>query len=660
LASKAHEDGIMAHLGQSVSAIAAARPRHATQPEGKLVPATVEIDEEGNPIFFYPEATPQKISPRIVTPRAILNRLSMKRGGPAAHIMHIVPTKQHGGGDVIVNNSSGHNVVSLHHSMMMNEPSLTACDENDDNHSVQSSQSHKSKGSRGSFSKLKLRLSRKKKSDKYKAVEEDTQATVVTMQHKKQLSHDGSQMIPGLSRWSSHDTESTRSLTSRASSVGGLLLAASEEASFMTTENPVHLAPMTCDPNSSFLTAPNTMIERSSVASRRSSNLEIKTTGLHEDESVTSDATPPPVATLKAAMEKAAMERTGVISRRLSAPMLLMQKPKNKNLVAAVKSSAHAAAAVRPSSTVSVASSHPKRAISRPSSTKSSASSVTSISSTSSNHPQNKDFKVFLLLLHPTSKIFELIQLFFNPTTTTIRDVLYMIPTNATEPALGAQDYTGLCRPKTEEGEDEEIANLDLLVQNHSNMKLSAQVVRGEVLVAIPLGYKARKIVTLSQQILVNPRICKLLEGGNDDTDESASKKKKKRSKDSRKKTTSSRSRRHSSGVSRSQSVEFSEQHDDQEESLGLSYSFDTEAEGSMMSVQRAMKKAASAAAAANAAVNELQLPRHRGTSLVTAAGKTYRYPHGRRVCASDRVPDSPADTAGTDESMVGPVKRAL
>lgn len=115
--------------------------------------------------------------------------------------------------------------------------------------------------------------------------------------------------------------------------------------------------------------------------------------------------------------------------------------------------------------------------------------------------------KIFLLLLQPQSKIFELIQLLYSPHDTTVGDLLKLIPLNATEQALGTQDYVGLCRPKT----NQELLDLDLLATTSHMAVPSAQIVLGEILVAIPKGYTGDTVANLSKQILSNPKIVKLL-----------------------------------------------------------------------------------------------------------------------------------------------------
>lgn len=109
--------------------------------------------------------------------------------------------------------------------------------------------------------------------------------------------------------------------------------------------------------------------------------------------------------------------------------------------------------------------------------------------------------KVFLLLLDPRSKVFELIQLIFPPSTTTLADILSMIPQNATEDVLASQRYNGLIRP-----ESRAVPWTDKkgLAQSH--------IRAGEILVAIPYEFSTKYINRLGRQIIGNPRIQTLLE----------------------------------------------------------------------------------------------------------------------------------------------------
>jgi len=129
--------------------------------------------------------------------------------------------------------------------------------------------------------------------------------------------------------------------------------------------------------------------------------------------------------------------------------------------------------------------------------------------SSSRRKQDTNSYKIFLLLLQPKLKTFELIQLIYSPNDTTIGDIIAMIPENATEPALGSQTYTGLCRPKTEE----EIVDHELLASEpRANTGVdSAKITLGEILVAVPDGYNGADVAVLAKQILSNPKIVKLL-----------------------------------------------------------------------------------------------------------------------------------------------------
>eukprot|EP00538_Stauroneis_constricta_P006467 CAMPEP_0119548330 /NCGR_PEP_ID=MMETSP1352-20130426/2279_1 /TAXON_ID=265584 /ORGANISM="Stauroneis constricta, Strain CCMP1120" /LENGTH=696 /DNA_ID=CAMNT_0007593567 /DNA_START=134 /DNA_END=2224 /DNA_ORIENTATION=+ len=219
-------------------------------------------------------------------------------------------------------------------------------------------------------------------------------------------------------------------------------------------------------------------------------------------------------------------------------------------------------------------------------------------------------YKIFLLLLQPKSKIFELIQIIYNPKDTTIGDMLAMIPKNATEEALGKQEYIGLCRPK----EREDLLNMDMLASNvglseHTPAAATARIKLGEILVAIPIGYSGDDVARLSEQILANPKIVKLLKR----SDPLAPKSKRRSSRRHRSSTSSGKHKSSSSSSSSSRSsggsttsssrrrsskskVDVLEQHDERDE---------IEQEQSERKMRDAMAHAAAEAAAANAAIPE-------------------------------------------------------
>eukprot|EP00543_Licmophora_paradoxa_P008918 CAMPEP_0202457738 /NCGR_PEP_ID=MMETSP1360-20130828/14676_1 /ASSEMBLY_ACC=CAM_ASM_000848 /TAXON_ID=515479 /ORGANISM="Licmophora paradoxa, Strain CCMP2313" /LENGTH=618 /DNA_ID=CAMNT_0049077897 /DNA_START=65 /DNA_END=1918 /DNA_ORIENTATION=+ len=117
-------------------------------------------------------------------------------------------------------------------------------------------------------------------------------------------------------------------------------------------------------------------------------------------------------------------------------------------------------------------------------------------------------FKIFILLMQPKKKIFELIQVLYKPSTTTVDDLLRFIPVNATEPALGIQVYNGLCRPQDTAGR---LLPLNWMASSGSTGKISARILRGEILVAVPRGYSGELCAKLSKPILEHKRLSKLL-----------------------------------------------------------------------------------------------------------------------------------------------------
>jgi hypothetical protein len=522
-------------------------------------------------MFTYSEPTPRKNSPKIVAPRSFLDRLSVKGR------RHIKRNKEMYADDSLSNRQplqeEESRVVSLHHSLMDPPASLLFQydDDENENHSVQSVQSVQSAasslagslaGSVASLTKVKLRLRRKSK----KKSRQEPEITILsplkeleTYKNKEVKKVGSKKQILFQKALRRTSTGSTKSQTSRASSLSGM-------------DVPAPCSP-TARPGGLGRSSQTHCSDDSDKSKREDDGIPTSVEVRTPPKPMTS---PPPVATLKAAMEIAATKvaqkpSTTVNSmvpdkaRRASEPIVKLRSPPIDSSDSKQKS---------------------RDAVDPLLSGKSPVTGVCVVS------PQNQDFKIYLLLLHPKSKIFELIQLFFDPSTTTIRDVMSMIPDNATEKALGTQAYTGLVRPQKNDEDEEEITNLDLLVQNYDNMRKSAQIMKKEVLIAVPEGYSGKECAILSQGILRNPRIRKLLEG-----------------RSSRK---SHRRRRRSSAL---KSVEVLDRHDEEKPT-------ETESLVHYESIQEAMEKAEKAAAVANAAVHEL--PRRR--SLVMAVGKTFRY----------------------------------
>ena len=216
--------------------------------------------------------------------------------------------------------------------------------------------------------------------------------------------------------------------------------------------------------------------------------------------------------------------------------------------------------------------------------TSESSSSKSKILSNSLRKHDSNSYKIFLLLLQPKLKTFELIQLIYCPNDTTIGNIIAMIPENATEPALGAQKYTGLCRPKTEE----EIVDHELLASEpRANTGVeSAKITLGEILVAIPNGYNGADVAVLAKQILSNPKIVKLLKR----SDPLAPKRSRRSSKRGlRKSSRRSRSKEH---------VEVMEKFDEEDE-----IKQEQEKKEQEQRMKEAMEHAAQEAAASNALI---------------------------------------------------------
>lgn len=121
--------------------------------------------------------------------------------------------------------------------------------------------------------------------------------------------------------------------------------------------------------------------------------------------------------------------------------------------------------------------------------------------------------KVFVLLLEPRRRLFELIQLEYYPSVATIGDLVGLIPSKATERLLGYQIYVGLCRPKID-GPASVMTDLEMKASGTSNGG-SANIYRGEILVAIPEGYTGEECAKMANTILSNKEMCKLMKKKN-------------------------------------------------------------------------------------------------------------------------------------------------
>jgi len=124
-----------------------------------------------------------------------------------------------------------------------------------------------------------------------------------------------------------------------------------------------------------------------------------------------------------------------------------------------------------------------------------------------SKHGRNER-KIFILLMQPKTKKFELIDVVFASREGTIGDILRLIPSNATDEALGQQRHIGFCRPT----DGIEMTDLSCLARGS---KSYYKIKRGEILVAIPKHYSGQQCKQMAISILNHPALSKLLRHAN-------------------------------------------------------------------------------------------------------------------------------------------------
>jgi len=117
--------------------------------------------------------------------------------------------------------------------------------------------------------------------------------------------------------------------------------------------------------------------------------------------------------------------------------------------------------------------------------------------------------RIFILLLSPESKQFELIQINdLRLSIITIGQILHLIPQASMVPALGDRPYVGLCRPKD---------GIEMTAHHVPAGKVPGgwRIIRGEILIAIPNGFSGMECMKMGEQILLNPKLVKLLQRKN-------------------------------------------------------------------------------------------------------------------------------------------------
>lgn len=136
----------------------------------------------------------------------------------------------------------------------------------------------------------------------------------------------------------------------------------------------------------------------------------------------------------------------------------------------------------------------------------------TSPSRTTTNNVPADDHslsRIFILLLSPESRQFELIQISdLRLSVTTIGQILNLIPQASLVPALGDRPYIGLCRPKD---------GIEMTAHHVPAGKVPGgwRIIRGEILIAIPNGFSGMECMKMGEQILLNPKLVKLLQRRN-------------------------------------------------------------------------------------------------------------------------------------------------
>ena len=112
--------------------------------------------------------------------------------------------------------------------------------------------------------------------------------------------------------------------------------------------------------------------------------------------------------------------------------------------------------------------------------------------------------RVFILLLEPIKRKFELIQILCHLSAASVGDLLKAIPSNTTVSFMANQQYRGFCRPKDGIEMTEECISI-------GKVPGGWRVIRGEILIAIPVGYTGSECKLMSEPILHNLKLVNLL-----------------------------------------------------------------------------------------------------------------------------------------------------
>eukprot|EP00586_Coscinodiscus_wailesii_P017475 CAMPEP_0172498798 /NCGR_PEP_ID=MMETSP1066-20121228/117561_1 /TAXON_ID=671091 /ORGANISM="Coscinodiscus wailesii, Strain CCMP2513" /LENGTH=538 /DNA_ID=CAMNT_0013272227 /DNA_START=66 /DNA_END=1682 /DNA_ORIENTATION=+ len=124
------------------------------------------------------------------------------------------------------------------------------------------------------------------------------------------------------------------------------------------------------------------------------------------------------------------------------------------------------------------------------------------------------EYRIYVLLIDASTRQFELILLEFSSPTTTIGDLIAMIPLNSKN--LGDLTYRGLCRPK-----EDSVEMTDFSANVTSRDLNGCRIISGEILLGIPDGNSGRDVQAIfCKKLKKHPKLNRILQRS--DSSESA------------------------------------------------------------------------------------------------------------------------------------------
>jgi len=108
--------------------------------------------------------------------------------------------------------------------------------------------------------------------------------------------------------------------------------------------------------------------------------------------------------------------------------------------------------------------------------------------------PKNRNlFNVVILVSQPSCRIFEVVEITYPPETTTIADLLNLIPTKCSNKSLSLQKRRGFCRPYDNNTTSLDLIDLSMKASGKERDGSCARIHCGEILIAIPEGYSGKE-----------------------------------------------------------------------------------------------------------------------------------------------------------------------